>query len=52
MAELRWTQQASDDLEAITEFIANDSAYKEQLNHECTPVCVRTRTGRRIDTNK
>jgi plasmid stabilization system protein ParE len=25
MAEIRWTQQASDDLEAITEFIANDS---------------------------
>ncbi len=29
-----------------------DLTYKEQLNHECTPVCVRTRTGRRIDTNK
>jgi plasmid stabilization system protein ParE len=31
MAELRWTQQASDDLEAITEFIANDSEYYAQL---------------------
>ena len=31
MAEIRWTQQAADDLEAITEFIANDSAFYAQL---------------------
>lgn len=31
MAEIRWTQQAADDLEAITEFIANDSEYYAQL---------------------
>jgi len=31
MAEIRWTQQASDDLEAITEFIANDSVVYAQL---------------------
>ena len=31
MAEIRWTQQASDDLEAITEFIANDSEFYAQL---------------------
>jgi len=27
MAETRWTQQAAHDLEAITEFIANDSEH-------------------------
>lgn len=31
MAEIRWTQQASDDLEAITEFIAHDSEFYAQL---------------------
>ena len=31
MAEVRWTQQASDDLEAITEFIALDSPHYASL---------------------
>ena len=31
MAELRWTDQAADDLEAITEFIANDSPHYANL---------------------
>jgi toxin ParE1/3/4 len=31
MVEIRWTRQASDDLEAITEFIANDSEVYAQL---------------------
>ena len=31
MAELRWTQQASNDLESITAFIANDSEFYAQL---------------------
>jgi toxin ParE1/3/4 len=31
MAEIRWTRQAAADLEAITEFIANDSVVYAQL---------------------
>jgi len=31
MAEVRWTQQAADDLEAITEFIALDSPHYAAL---------------------
>ena len=31
MAEIRWTQQASNDLESITEFIANDSELYAQF---------------------
>lgn len=31
MAEIRWTRQASDDLEAITDFIANDSEVYAQF---------------------
>jgi plasmid stabilization system protein ParE len=31
MAEIRWTQQAADDLEAIAEFIAADSAHYAEL---------------------
>jgi plasmid stabilization system protein ParE len=31
MGEIRWTQQASNDLEAITEFIANDSELYAQF---------------------
>ena len=31
MAEVRWTQQASDDLESITNFIAQDSPFYARL---------------------
>ncbi len=31
MAQIRWTLQAADDLEAITEFIAVDSPHYAQL---------------------
>jgi toxin ParE1/3/4 len=31
MAKVRWTQQATDDLEAITDFIASDSASYAKL---------------------
>jgi toxin ParE1/3/4 len=31
MAEIRWTPQAADDLEAITEFIAEDSPHYASL---------------------
>lgn len=31
MAEVRWTPQASDDLEAITDFIASDSPHYASL---------------------
>jgi len=31
MAEVRWTPQAADDLEAITEFIARDSSHYASL---------------------
>ncbi|MBN2561670.1 MAG: type II toxin-antitoxin system RelE/ParE family toxin [Phycisphaerae bacterium] len=31
MAQIRWTAQAADDLEAITEFISADSPYYAQL---------------------
>ena len=31
MAEVRWTPQAADDLESITDFIAQDSPYYAQL---------------------
>ena len=31
MAEVRWTPQAADDLESITDFIAQDSPYYARL---------------------